>query len=61
MEMDGSVEVVSEKRASRWTACERQDVHVEEHDTERPDIRGGGRIGRSNVITALWITMTRGT
>jgi hypothetical protein len=58
MEMDGSVEVVSEKRGRR---AGDGTYMLRSTDTERPDIRGGGRIGRSNVITALWITMTRGT
>jgi hypothetical protein len=51
-------EVVSEKRLTIWTAW--SNVHVKEHDAEGPDIRGGSRISRSDVITTLWRAMTRG-
>ena len=53
-EMDeGSV--VSEKRLTTWTraSVEGGYVHVKEHYAERPDIRGGGRIGWGDIITAL--------
>ena len=52
--MDGGA-AVSEKRLTTWTRASAEGgyVHVKEHYAERPDICGGGRIGRSDIITAL--------
>ena len=47
--------MVSEKHLTTWTraSVEGGYVHVKEHYAERPDIRGGGRMGWGDIITAL--------